>query len=468
MRVTQNHTTRTQRTGGADCGQRQGAENLNSKRLTLNPEPSTLNPQPEPLTPNPEPHKQAEAIVANLKVLSGADIRVTSASGPLDEAGIDALLGRLASPQPGRRAVVAGHAWQSWPLWNVDPPVYTTRVSNLIGWPTVLDCELVSVSPNYLAVAYGEYLHAVSTDGCAAAPGPDDCLRALAVPPADAIRVRSRDRVFALARAATPSLACLLPQAGGGGDGGGAVGGCDAAGSLEFDVVVPASLTAAVGAEVGTPLAVVAVAQSSRGPGGMRHTLYFQAVPKALVGKMPGMTFSSYEATLRLAPPVLIIGDATYTRLIEYMAAAVGVNATARGLPVRPPRRTLLVRLVPDATAMQRLAVIDSLRPFLDDNAILVPSHARTHARTHTCHLARSLARLLACMHTQARDSASCGSVEVACPCQCGDGMSMCAVPLCSRRTHCVSATPTHTRGGLGFAHWWCTLHRWRTLEARR
>ena len=63
----------------------------------------------------------------------------------------------------------------------------------------------------------------------------------------------------------------------------------------------------------------------------MRRMLYCQAVPKARVGKMPGMTLSSCEATLRQAPPMMIIGDATYTRLIQCTHPADPVHGGGGG-----------------------------------------------------------------------------------------------------------------------------------------
>ena len=75
---------------------------------------------------------QAEAIVANLKVTLGSDLRVDSRTGALNE---DALAALMAAEMalPSNERVVQDFAWASWPLWNVDPPVYRVFLTNLVS-----------------------------------------------------------------------------------------------------------------------------------------------------------------------------------------------------------------------------------------------------------------------------------------------------------------------------------------------
>jgi hypothetical protein len=129
---------------------------------------------------------QAESIIGNLKNLLGSDLRVYSQNGPLDEEALEALM--IRQRFKGDRAAVAGaragaglgggdgdggaaavsgavidHAWASWPIWNVDPPVYRVRIASIVNFPKTYSAELVAVSPNYLDVAYGEYFVTKST-----------------------------------------------------------------------------------------------------------------------------------------------------------------------------------------------------------------------------------------------------------------------------------------------------------------
>lgn len=101
---------------------------------------------------------QAESIVGNLKNFLGADLRVTSSTGPLDE---DALNTLMASQGVTAGGAVVGHAWASWPLWNIDPPVSTVRLSNIVSFPRWYDAELVCVTANYLEVGPVEKQRAV-------------------------------------------------------------------------------------------------------------------------------------------------------------------------------------------------------------------------------------------------------------------------------------------------------------------
>ena len=122
---------------------------------------------------------QAESIIGNLKNLLGSDLRVYSQNGPLDEEALEALMiqqrftgdmtafaSARAGAGDGDEAVggaVIDHAWASWPVWNVDPPVYTVRIASIVNFPKTYSAELVAVSPNYLDVAYGEYFVTKST-----------------------------------------------------------------------------------------------------------------------------------------------------------------------------------------------------------------------------------------------------------------------------------------------------------------
>ena len=87
---------------------------------------------------------------------------------------------------PAGDRVVEDYAWASWPLWNVDPPVYRVFLTNLVNFPRQYNAETVAVSGNYLDVTYGEYWATAASDGCVGAA----CVRELDVPRSEAIKSR--------------------------------------------------------------------------------------------------------------------------------------------------------------------------------------------------------------------------------------------------------------------------------------
>ena len=117
--------------------------------------------------------------------------------------------------RPPSERLVTDYAWASWPLWNIDPPVYTVYLSNVLDFPQVLTCllvqkylltgtkvqkltpqellqrysaEAVAVSGNYLEVTYGRYFATHSTDGCRGA----ECVRQLDVPDTSVVKLRAK------------------------------------------------------------------------------------------------------------------------------------------------------------------------------------------------------------------------------------------------------------------------------------
>jgi len=298
---------------------------------------------------------QAESIVGNLKVLMGSDLRIESRVGGLEEEALEALMQeqRVAGGGP-----VVDHAWASWPIWNVDPPVRTVRIGNVVAFPRTHPAELVGVSPNYLDVTYGEYFQPQRTDGCRGSA----CVRELDVPYGEALLLRpAADRVRVLSeagqqRGCAPEAddECLREA--------------KRSGALEFEALVPASLGASVQAEVGTPLVMTLVAQRDRSWYTQRAGLYLQVRPKALVSKMPGFFFSSYEITARISNSVILIGMPLYERVLDECIGLVGLNKSAIAFPERPPKRTLHIRLREGVTEEERLDLMDAIRPNIGES----------------------------------------------------------------------------------------------------
>jgi ABC-type antimicrobial peptide transport system permease subunit len=304
---------------------------------------------------------QADSIVGNVKVMYGSDLRIDSSTGALNEEALAALMQREMARNASERVVV-DYAFASWPLWNVDPPVATVRLNNLVNFPTRYSAEVVSVSGNFLDVAYGEYAAASATDGCSVA----ECVRGLDVPYSEALKSRGSRSLDILSGYSRPSWCEYSP------------GFCDIVDSMApttssdvyFDALVPASLQPSIGAEVGTPLVMSLVCQNQRAPTASRVTryLYLQIQPKALIRKMPGFFFSSYEAVAIVQNPVIIMGPSAYQRIFDMCVAEAGINASAMSLPTRPPKRTMHVKLVPSVTEKQRIRLQNRLASLLDEN----------------------------------------------------------------------------------------------------
>lgn len=306
---------------------------------------------------------QADSIVANLKVAFGSDLRIDSRTGALNEDALAALMNdEMARPSSER--IVEDYAWASWPLWNVDPPVFRVWVSNLLNFPQWYLAETVAVSGNFLKVTYGEHFVAQSTDGCQGA----ECVRQMDIPYSEAIRSRVQSTLNALSGYALPEWCAFSP------------GFCDVLEASKenaehsfVDALVPASLRLAIGAEVGTPLMLTLACQNEREKSSSRIRRYMnvQVVPKALVAKMPGYFFSSHELVASVSNPVIILGPSAYQRIFDVCADKAGVNATALGLPTRPPKRSLHVKIVPKVTQKQRIGLQNRVSALLDDNGVL-------------------------------------------------------------------------------------------------
>ena len=304
---------------------------------------------------------QADSIVGNVKVAFGSDLRIDSRTGALNEDALAALMEHEMTRGAAER-VVLDYAFASWPLWNVDPPVATVRLSNLVMYPNRYSAEVVSVSGKFLDVTYGEYAAAASTDGCAVA----ECVRGLDVPYGEALKSRGSRSLDVLSGYVRPLWCDYSP------------GFCESIdkivpntrSDLYFDALVPASLQPSIGAEVGTPLVMSLICQNQRtaSPSRVRRFLYLQIQPKALISKLPGFFFSSYEAVSAVADPVIIIGPSAYQRIFDMCVAEAGINATAVGLPTRPPKRTMHVKLAPSVSEEQRIRLQNSLAPLLDEN----------------------------------------------------------------------------------------------------
>ena len=305
---------------------------------------------------------QADSIVANLKVALGSDLRIDSRTGALNEDALAALMNEEMA-RPSSERIVQDYAWASWPLWNVDPPVHRVWVSNLLNFPKWYTAETVAVSGNFLKVTYGEYFVAQSDD-CQGV----ECVRQLDVPYSEAIRSRDQSTLDVLSGYALPEWCAFSP------------GFCDVlevsrrnSEHLYVDALVPASLRSVIGAEVGTPLMLTLACQNERekSPSRIRRYMNLQLVPKALVAKMPGYFFSSYELVASVSVPIIVLGPSAYQRIFDMCADKAGVNATALGLPRRPPKRSLHVRIVPKVTEKQRIRLQNRVSALLDDNGVL-------------------------------------------------------------------------------------------------
>ena len=314
---------------------------------------------------------QAEAILANLKLALGSDLRVDRRTGALDEGALAAVL-EADKALPAAERVVVDYAWASWPLWNIDPPVSRVWLHNLVVFPRTFPAETVAVSANFLDVTYGDFFAVDASDGCAGAA----CVRELDVAYDAAMRSRTHLSVDILSAFQRPSWCDVSP------------GACDdladdqaaAAPEVEqagdsIEALVGASLRPAIGAEVGTPLVLSLICQSSRVPSyqRVRRYVHVQVVPKAVVRKMPGYVFSSFEAVAALRNSVVVLGPQAFQRVLDLCAARVGINASALGLPTRPPLRTLHVRLSRGVTLSQRVRLQNRLASALpNDDTVVV------------------------------------------------------------------------------------------------
>jgi hypothetical protein len=61
-------------------------------------------------------------------------------------------------------------------------------------------------------------------------------------------------------------------------------------------------------------------------------------MPKAMVSKMPGYLFSSYELISKIANPIVVLGPAAFQRIFDECVSLTGLNASALALPTRPPQ----------------------------------------------------------------------------------------------------------------------------------
>jgi hypothetical protein len=312
---------------------------------------------------------QAEAIVANLKVALGSDLRVDSRTGSLNE---DALARLMAAEMalPGEERAVQDYAWASWPLWNIDPPVYRVFLTNLVSFPRQYNAETVAVSSNYLEVTYGEYFSTASSDGChrlGDRTRGSSCVAQLDVPYGEALKSLASSRIDVLSGYAVPEWCKFAPRF------------CDegeqayGADGYYIDALVPASLVSSIGAEVGTPLVTAMVCQNQRQASSsrVRQYVYLQVVPKAIVRKMPGYLFSSFELLSAVADPIVVVGPSTYQQMFDKCVQASGLNATALGLPSRPAKRTLHIRLSPAVSHKQRIRLQNRIRSMLDENGAI-------------------------------------------------------------------------------------------------
>uniref|UniRef100_A0A6U6A8Q8 ABC3 transporter permease C-terminal domain-containing protein n=1 Tax=Guillardia theta TaxID=55529 RepID=A0A6U6A8Q8_GUITH len=297
---------------------------------------------------------QAHSIIGNIKVALGSDIRIESSQGPLKESNLSSfLLRERLRPD----SCVLDFAWASWPLWNVDPPVSRVIMGNMVGFPQGFNAETVAISDNYLDVTYSEFFVPLSADGCSR----QDCSRGLdfTVNPnrnEDQLEVNvlsgaqhACERVPSSCRPLESSRARTRPRVRG---------------------ILPASLATSIGAEVKSLLVLVLIAQNEReySPSRFRRNIFIELEPKVLAKKFPGFFFSSYEAATSVSDPPLLVNEDTWQKLFDLAVEASNLNATRLGLPKRPPKRTLHIRLKETADEQERVDLINSLRPYLEES----------------------------------------------------------------------------------------------------
>jgi len=304
---------------------------------------------------------QADSIIGNIKSALGSDLRVESSRGGLDEAPLAQYLDWQKS-RPSKQRIVQDYTWVSWPLWNVDPPVYTTRLGNSVNFPQSWAAEVTAIQPNYLDVAYGEYFVPRESDGCEGrSRGGTQCVRELEKPYDDALKRKTDFHINPLSF--TSFDVCDYdtdPY-------------CDnvhkkADSALQFEALVPASLGPALGAEIGTEIVSVIQAQNSRNNPSSRRYLYLQMIPKVLVSKFPGFFFSSYSASLEVGTVNVLIGESTWQALLDLCVRKVRLNATRIGLPTTPPKRYLHVRYVDGTDKDGRLEIINGIKSFVGED----------------------------------------------------------------------------------------------------
>eukprot|EP00004_Rigifila_ramosa_P022811 TRINITY_DN6304_c0_g1_i1.p1 TRINITY_DN6304_c0_g1~~TRINITY_DN6304_c0_g1_i1.p1 ORF type:complete len:1190 (-),score=307.13 TRINITY_DN6304_c0_g1_i1:20-3532(-) len=324
---------------------------------------------------------QSDAIVDSLRLSTGADIVIYSFSqdAPVDAASLRPLLERLKTEKK-----ISDFTFTTFPL-AYHESVSGTTVSNL-GGLTVNDVIVYGAESNYLSVTYSNFWIPTSVDshlGNLSMPvtkhGIDDIPNILEKYPKFSVTpvpfdVRVDNISLAVdSRAHQPKLEddspYLLPY-------------------RDIATVYGDTMSAIVSEALRAPLAVdinslLSVRIGLRGA----RTMAYIVKPRAIAKKMPGFWFSSYA--FAAIGSNMIVSMEQYARLlkeIEFRAPKLEVDANSTETLYAPRAvdqafERCMVRL-PSEDSVARDDVIDSIRPFVQDDRIQIINTQRVVART--------------------------------------------------------------------------------------